>query len=476
MMELINGLRLLLYGCLGPPTRQKATVLERNNTGGDTLSVDHLSRICTSAVRESLTNVLGDKFDYFASNFEKSFRSTLRTLRLINDSSANKGGYCLNNQGLSTSEATSSDVGCTSPCGMGYYHRETELPSIPTQDLLSAPDDVQEQVSANFIGKELAMHGPNNQLACASSSTSGYMINHDMLSTMEKSVIQQVRSNDLKTVELSIAMKKLKLKETELALNLDSNHLERSKLAMGISKASFKAEKFKNELEETRHSELLRKCIDCLVAGIVVMSASLSYAAYVYSYRKISEATAACTPSIQESKSWWIPNTVTSFNSGLSTFKCQVQVISRMLFGFIMIITIAYLLIQRSASSRHAMPVTFILLLLGVACGFAGKLCVDTLGGSGYLWLLYWETLCFVHFFSNIHTSALFLILHGPVNITQGTKKGALIPYWIRRSLFYSSMLLFLPLFCGFMPFASIGEWRDHFTSLVLDYHSSTGD
>jgi hypothetical protein len=130
-----------------------------------------------------------------------------------------------------------------------------------------------------------------------------------------------------------------------------------------------------------------------------------------------------------------------------------------MLFGVLMIVTIAFLLLQRSATAKQ-MPVTFMLLLLGVACGLAGKLCVDTLGGSGYHWLLFWETLCLLHFISNVCTSALFLILHGPVNVSQGTK-GTIFPYWIRQFLFYVILLLFLPLFCGLMPFASLGEWKD---------------
>lgn len=171
----------------------------------------------------------------------------------------------------------------------------------------------------------------------------------------------------------------------------------------------------------------------------------------------------------QESNSWWIPKPMASFNSGLHILRCQVQVVSRMLFGVLMIVTIAFLLLQRSATSKQIMPVTFMLLLLGVACGLAGKLCVDTLGGSGYHWLLFWETLCLLHFISNAYTSALFLILHGPVNVSQGTKGNAIFPYWIRQFLFYVILLLFLPLFCGLMPFASLGEWKDHFSLLVRD-------
>lgn len=171
----------------------------------------------------------------------------------------------------------------------------------------------------------------------------------------------------------------------------------------------------------------------------------------------------------QDSKSWWIPKPMTSISSGLQILRCQVQVVTRMLFGVLMILSITYLLLQRSTTSKQAMPVTFILLLLGVACGFAGKFCIDTLGGSGYHWLFYWETLCLLHFFSNICTPALFIILNGPITVTERSKSSRIFPFWIRRFLFYATVLLFLPLLCGFMPFAGPSEWRDHFSLLILD-------
>lgn len=171
-----------------------------------------------------------------------------------------------------------------------------------------------------------------------------------------------------------------------------------------------------------------------------------------------------------------MPNRVSSFSSGLHTIKCQVQVMSRLIFGFLMILVITYLLLQRSATSRQTMPITFILLLLGAACGFAGKLCVETLGGSGYYWLICWEILCSLHFFANVCTSLLFLILHGPVDISQGMKGKTVFPYWARRSIFYSTLLLFLPLVCGLVPFATLHEWKDHFLVLIQDSESSIDD
>ena len=169
----------------------------------------------------------------------------------------------------------------------------------------------------------------------------------------------------------------------------------------------------------------------------------------------------------QVSKFGWFVRPFSSLNSWLQILICQVQVVSQMAFGILIILAVAFLLVQRSSSSHRTMPITFILLLLGAVCGFTGKLCVDTLGGSGSLWLLYWEALCSLQFFSNVCTPTLFRILHGPVvAISQGTKPNTIFPYWLRKLLFYATSVLFLPLCCGLLPFAGPGEWTNHFCLL----------
>ncbi|XP_031388497.1 protein CPR-5 isoform X2 [Punica granatum] len=444
-----------------------AQVLEKQDVAREKMSIDYISQICTSAVRESLTNVFGDKFSGFADNFEKSFGSTLRTLRLINDSSSQRAvgtsfRRTLRTFGLINDSSSQTAAGSPTLAQGGCPGNSCIRDDC--EETLQNFEDVQDS-QLNY--PEISSHVPTNQLACVTRSKSGPIIQQPMYSTFEKSVIEQTRSNNLKTLELSLSIKKMKLKEAELALSYDANHLERSKLAMGISKASFKSEKFKTQLKDVRHAELLKKCADCLVAGLLFMSMALACGAYVFSYKRISEATASCAP-LTQSKSWWVPGPVASFNSGLDMLKCQIQVLSRMLFGILMILAIAYLLLQRSSCSNQTMPVTFLLLLLGVACGFAGKLCVDTLGGSGFHWLLVWEVLCLVHFFANMFTSVLFLVLHGPVDAALEPKgRAVLIPYWTRRILFYAMVVLFLPLLCGLIPFGSASEWKDHISRKI---------
>ncbi|KAL2246553.1 UNVERIFIED_CONTAM: Protein CPR-5 [Sesamum indicum] len=333
-------------------------------------------------------------------------------------------------------------------------------------------EQMEENPTMDLMNRQLMLHDiqPEQRLACVSASTSSFNsgVNQTMLSTIEKSVMEQTRSNDLKTFEIGLIMKKLQLKERQLALNSDSNLLERWKLSMGFSKASFKAEKFKTQLQDTRQVELLRKCLDFLVAGLIMMLVSLAYGTYIYSHRRIVEATEVCSP-FTESKSWWMPKSMATFNSGLQLLRCQVQVFSRMLFGALMIGAIAVLLIQRSATSNQTMPVTVILLLLGVVCGYAGKFCVDMLGGSGNHWLIYWEALCLLHFFSNTFHSILYFILNRPIIVAEKVEGNPIFPYWMRRLMFYATLLV-LPLLCGFMPFASPLEWFNHFSSRATDF------
>ncbi|XP_015167482.1 protein CPR-5 [Solanum tuberosum] len=454
-----------------------AQVLERKDAAGEKISVDHLSEICTLAVRESLTNVFGDQFEPFVRNFEKSFHSTLMTLRLISESSMNSGVQQHNCAArTSVSERSvpffpnrAENVTCDP--NFGEFQLES-FQQNSSDNELSNQEERSDGTCRESIGRQLTFYDRQvrQQLASASSSmiSSNSEISQSVHRTLERSLTEQARSNDLKTFEIGLTMRKLQLKERQLALSSDANLLERVKLSFGFSKTSFKTEKFKNQVEDSKHAELLKTCIDCLVAGLFIMLACLGYGTYVFSHKRITEATASCTPSM-EHKSWWMPQSMSSINSGLQLLRCQVQVLSRMLFGALLILAIAYLLLQRSATSNQTMPVTFILLLLGVGCGFAGKFCIDTLGGSGYRWLIYWETLCLLHFFSNVCISTLFLILNGPVTVSEKSTRDRTFPYWMRRSVFYTTVLVILPLLCGLMPFAGPGEWKDHFSSLVLD-------
>ncbi|XP_020213527.2 LOW QUALITY PROTEIN: protein CPR-5 [Cajanus cajan] len=285
-----------------------AQVLYRKDGAAEDMSPNHLSMMCSSAIKESLASVFGDKLDGLMSNFEQSFSSTLSTLQLIYESSKSNEGNILND---TNAEIRSSKL---------IFDKGVCSGDIVTEDAYSRPSHVEiqnqsisrdspEEVRDNFhtdsvsldspeegrdichmgsVSRDLTSYGQSNQMVSFSQIFSG-SVNNLMVSLIKKSVMEQCRSNELKcrsnelkwrsnelkTRELDLYMESLKLKEDALSAKHDSNNLNRSKLAMGESKASFKAEKFKTQLEDTRHGELKKKCIDCLITGLLIMSSSL---------------------------------------------------------------------------------------------------------------------------------------------------------------------------------------------------------
>ncbi|XP_074308664.1 protein CPR-5 [Silene latifolia] len=444
-----------------------AQVLEKKDLVADSASVEYLSKICTSAVRESLTNVFGEKFDAFAINFEKSFGSTLNTIRLVR-SEINNGGNLGGNSYVSnclpdkippsissiTGECSLRNNDITEGCRESVDHGEASQ--------YCKRDENRDHVASQCGNQELPMQGiVSLQLACSDPRS---LSNHSMLTTIKKSVSEQTRANDLKSVEISLMMKKMQMKEVQLALDSDSNFLEKCKLSLGISRTSFKVEKFKTQVEETKHGELLKELADFLVTGLIIMSFCLCCGVYTFSLDNLRELTKSCYPP-EGSKSWWKP--MASLNVGWQTLSCQVQVYSRIIFGGLIIGAVAMTLIQRSDIARQGMPITSIVLLLGLLGGFVGKICVDTLGGNGYTWLMFWEVLCSVHFFSITFAPFLYSILYGAVQVCQVAKYRILFPFWVRRCLFRIFLLL-LPVSCGLLPFAS-GKtwWEDHISTWI---------
>ncbi|KAJ1429765.1 protein CPR5-like [Sesbania bispinosa] len=282
-----------------------AQVLYRRDAASESLSSSHLSLMCTSAIKESLASVFGNKLDGLTRNFEQSFDSTLSTLRLIYESSQSSEGNKYNNLNIEIPSSKLNKGDCSSDIVTMDGHSGPLL-----QDQSISREEVRDNFHMDSVSRDLILHGQSNQMVCFPPTSSGSVINHSMMRIFEESVAEQRRSNDLKEIDVGLTMQGLKYKEIELAQRFDLNDLERSKLAMGASKASFKAEKFKNELEDTRHGELNKKCIDCLIAGLFIMSSSLFYSVYAFSYERITEATGSCAPSSEESFSWWTPNCI----------------------------------------------------------------------------------------------------------------------------------------------------------------------
>lgn len=428
-----------------------AQVLNRCAGSEGGLRPDVLSKMCTSAVKESLTNIYGDRFHSFMSNFEKAFGSTLRTIHLINETPVFE---------QDVEQCSYKDDDSVPQIKLGGADSLPEI-KVGGADSKSQIHDVQTDMPSSSMNSQIVLHtGINDQLVHLTCSRSNPEIDQHILSVFERSLNEQARSNELKELEIGLTMRKLQLSRSQLALSSESHMLEKIKVHMGFQKASFKEKKFKTEMEDTKHAELFRKLIDMLLTAVVLMSVCFGYGTYIYSYQRITAATSACAAISREYTSWWMPSSVSAINSGLLLFKCHVIAATRIFFGILMLLLIGWLIFQRSAMTGPNMPVTFNVMILGVLCGYFGSCCVDTLGGDGNVWLIYWEALCSIHLLGNIWPSLLHHMLYGPISVTHRTKAGHL-PYWARRYTFYILVSLILPCLAGLLPFASLSDWKE---------------
>lgn len=171
--------------------------------------------------------------------------------------------------------------------------------------------------------------------------------------------------------------------------------------------------------------------------------------------------------SLQEPSNSYVPgfnkvvNSLNHMISQLHMFACEVTVASRMFLGLGIISVVAASLLRKSVTSNsQAMPATILIVVLGGICGVAGKFAVDSMGGSGYHWLVLWETFCLVHTSATCLTATLYQILNGvPASATGKSQRPPYLmrPWW-RRFWFHVITVLVLPILAGLLPFAHVRE------------------
>ncbi|XP_057845068.2 uncharacterized protein LOC131054548 isoform X2 [Cryptomeria japonica] len=287
---------------------------------------------------------------------------------------------------------------------------------------------------------------------------------HSNSNVFEKSLMEQERCNKLREVEIALTLRRLRLKEEKMYVDAESNKLKRQSIAINQSKASFSESKFIDKKMNSAYVDLNRTCADHLVAGLMLMLLALAYGSWKYSHVNISQA-------VQESqKSSWFYNPVNSVMAHIQTLICEIIVIGRILVGLAVIALFASSLLHRTvSSSSQSMPTSIILIVLGLVCGYAGKLSVDSLGGNGFYWVVQWEVLCLLHAFSAYSPASVLRVLNGPPSTNEEVKeKLHLFPLPLRKFIFHA-LLFVLPVMAGLTPFASVREWKNHFSLVIYD-------
>lgn len=140
-------------------------------------------------------------------NFELSFSSTLKILLLVNETSIR-------------ARISSIKVECTKEASCLTSHVQHDCLGV---DSSNGSEEMQETIQANDIFNQLTRQGQMNQPLSLSSRITSTAYSQPVLSTFERSVSEQTRSNNLKIFELALNLQRLNLKRSRLALHSQAN-------------------------------------------------------------------------------------------------------------------------------------------------------------------------------------------------------------------------------------------------------------
>lgn len=350
-------------------------------------------------------------------------------------------------------EGASSRSGSEQP-----WHEQPASP-METRELDKEANQIPPRQFPSGMGQDMV-------LSTLSLDGSAGNLQQEFLHWYKKSLAEKQQSNYLKTLELAYQFKRLNLDEEHLHLRSESNLLMRENVSLSREKAEFREMEIQDRKLAVAYDLLSRTCADELVAGLFVMLCALLYGGWNYSYGRLVDVISHCQPAVFQPSHSMIPgfnrivDSLGLMSAQMQMLFCNLTVAVRMFLGLGIISMVAATLLRKSVtSSSQAMPATILLIVLGGLCGFAGKFAVDSMGGSGYHWLLVWESLCVIHASTAFFTPYLYWLLNGaPRHTLDKQRQYYLLNPWVRRLLFHGCLVLVLPAMAGLLPFAPFRE------------------
>ncbi|CAN5966524.1 unnamed protein product [Sphagnum jensenii] len=448
-----------------------AEVLEHERAGQDRLfAADELAKLLEAAMVESLSPIMGSECSSFVDQFKQAFQSTYRLIGTVKVASAKRLVHSGPQGKQSTRSHKCLQDGFPSRTVLGRvaegvingnlepkYAQDSESTTsdagIETDDC-----DLQSDLAEQFERMTFSSDNPKVEV--------GRNLQQEFLHWYKKSLAEKQQSNYLKTLKLAYQFKRLNLDEEHLHLRSESNLLMRENVSLSREKAEFREMEIQDRKLAVAYDLLSRTCADELVAGLFVMLCALLYGGWNYSYARLVDVISHCQPAVFEPSHSMIPgfnrifDSLNSMSAQMQMLFCNLTVAARMFLGLGIISMVAATLLRKSVtSSSQAMPATILLIILGGLCGAAGKFAVDSMGGSGYHWLLVWESLCVIHASSTCFTPYLYWLLNGaPQHTLDKQRQYYLLNPWVRRLLFHGCLGLVLPAMAGLLPFAPFRE------------------
>ncbi|CAM6008162.1 unnamed protein product [Sphagnum balticum] len=448
-----------------------AEVLEHERTGQDRLfAADELAKLLEAAMVESLSPIMGSECSSFVDQFKQAFQSTYRLIGSVKVASAKRlvhsgpqgkqstrSHKCLQDGFPSRTVLGRVAEGFTNGNLKPKYAQDSESTTSDT-GIETDEFDLQYDLTEQFERMKFSSDNPEVEV--------GRNLQQEFLHWYKKSLAEKQQSNYLKTLELAYQFKRLNLDEEHLHLRSESNLLMRENVSLSREKAEFREMEIQDRKLAVAYDLLSQTCADELVAGLFVMLCALLYGGWNYSYARLVDVISHCQPAVFGPSHSMIPgfnrivDSLNLMSAQMQMLFCNLTVAVRMFLGLGIISMVAATLLRKSVtSSSQAMPATILLIILGGLCGVAGKFAVDSMGGSGYHWLLVWESLCVIHASTTCFTPYLYWLLNGaPQHTLDKQQQYYLVNPWVRHLLFHGCLVLVLPAMAGLLPFAPFRE------------------
>ncbi|CAM6068633.1 unnamed protein product, partial [Sphagnum tenellum] len=464
-----------------------AEVLEHERAGQDRLfAADELAKVFLMVDSSFGMQIMGSECSSFVDQFKQAFQSTYRLIGSVKVASAKRlvhsgpqgkqstrSHKCLQDGLLSRTVLGRVAEGVTNGNLEPKYAQDSESTTSDT-GIETDDCDLQSDLAEQFERMTFSSDNPefpsgmgqDMVLSTLSLDGSAGNLQQEFLHWYKKSLAEKQQSNYLKTLKLAYQFKRLNLDEEHLHLRSESNLLMRENVSLSREKAEFREMEIQDRKLAVAYDLLSRTCADELVAGLIVMLCALLYGGWNYSYARLVDVISHCQPAIFEPSHSMIPGFNRIFDSlnlmsaQMQMLFCNLTVAARMFLGLGIISMVAATLLRKSVtSSSQAMPATILLIILGGLCGVAGKFAVDSMGGSGYHWLLVWESLCVIHASTTCFTPYLYWLLNGaPQHTLDKRRQYYLLNPWVRGLLFHGCLVLVLPAMAGLLPFAPFRE------------------
>eukprot|EP00271_Cylindrocystis_brebissonii_P002841 TRINITY_DN13616_c1_g2_i1.p1 TRINITY_DN13616_c1_g2~~TRINITY_DN13616_c1_g2_i1.p1 ORF type:complete len:958 (+),score=120.78 TRINITY_DN13616_c1_g2_i1:82-2874(+) len=216
--------------------------------------------------------------------------------------------------------------------------------------------------------------------------------------------------------KLALAGEQLRVSERQIEIFSTSNSLKSDSIHLQHGENLLRAHEAGEKKAAKALQQLSCALADELLAGMAVLLFTLVLCGW-QGYARLAEGLTVCrVPEKAGPRSFFtspFQSLIDPTAVLLRATLCHVMRTGHFVFGALLLIAGVSVVISRPPDDYQRRPVFGMIISLGLLCGLFGMKAVESVGGKGLTWLLFWELLCAIHTFAAWFPDILFLILHG---------------------------------------------------------------